>query len=57
MNSAYHHVEDGRKTALLLNMRSHLKNEGCILVGEHFLPSYQDERRVSTTLRQFVFII
>jgi SAM-dependent methyltransferase len=41
MNSAYHHIEDERKAAFLENMASHLKSDGRILVGEHFLPFYR----------------
>lgn len=43
MNSAYHHIEDARKATFLLNMRPHLRRNGRILVGEHFLPYYHQD--------------
>lgn len=41
-NSAYHHIEDDRKMAFLMNLAAQLAPGGCILVGEHFLPDYAD---------------
>ncbi|WP_089724046.1 class I SAM-dependent methyltransferase [Candidatus Thiosymbion oneisti] len=41
-NSAYHHIQDDRKTAFLMNLAAQLAPGGNILVGEHFLPDYAD---------------
>jgi len=43
MNSAYHHIENGRKAAFLENAAELLSADGCVLVGEHFLPPYVDD--------------
>lgn len=47
MNSAYHHIEDERKSLFLRNAAKLLAEDGEILVGEHFLPDYsgRDEYR------------
>jgi SAM-dependent methyltransferase len=43
MNSAYHHIENERKAQFMRNMAALLKDDGKILVGEHFLPAYDSE--------------
>ena len=47
MNSAYHHIENERKAQFMRNMAEHLKDDGKILVGEHFLPAYDSENSES----------
>jgi len=42
MNSAYHHIENGKKIAFLMSAARILSRDGVILVGEHFLPPYRD---------------
>ena len=42
MNSAYHHIDDERKKLFLSNARRHLSKNGKIIVGEHFLPDYEN---------------
>jgi SAM-dependent methyltransferase len=42
MNSAYHHVDDDKKVAFLTNAADNLRKGGAILVGDHFLPPYED---------------
>jgi SAM-dependent methyltransferase len=37
MNSSYHHIEDSRKPAFLVNARSLLSHDGALLVGENFI--------------------
>jgi len=39
-NSAFHHIEDGRKVDFLKQARLALAEDGVILLGEHFLPPY-----------------
>lgn len=41
-NSAYHHIEDDRKRDFLKRASDALAPGGSILVGEHFLPPYDD---------------
>lgn len=53
MNSAYHHIEDGRKTAFLENARRLLGAEGAILLGEHFLPEYHDNASFKRAVVEF----
>lgn len=53
MNSAYHHIEDDRKVAFLLNARRMLAPDGRILVGEHFLPPYNDAKEYGTAIVAF----
>lgn len=42
MNSAYHHIKDNRKVDFLKNAASLLADGGVILIGEHFLPPYNN---------------
>jgi SAM-dependent methyltransferase len=39
-NSAFHHIEDGRKVEFLKQARLGIAEDGLILLGEHFLPPY-----------------
>ncbi len=54
MNSAYHHIENGKKVAFLKNARNLLANGGEILIGDNFLPKSstgnRDEFRQSVVL-------
>ncbi len=39
-SSAYHHIEDKSKQTYLINLRTHLKDDGKIIMCENFLPNY-----------------
>jgi len=47
MNSCYHHIEDERKVSFLLNASKLLSEDGQILLGDHFLPPYEEDNRAS----------
>lgn len=42
-NSAYHHIKDNRKPAFLENAGRLLSRDGIFILGDHFLPPYDDE--------------
>jgi SAM-dependent methyltransferase len=42
MNSAYHHIENDRKVAFLKNASQNLASGGIIILGENFLPQYDN---------------
>ncbi|MEI6430171.1 MAG: class I SAM-dependent methyltransferase [Pseudanabaena sp. ELA607] len=43
MNSAYHHIKDKEKVSFMKNAVNLLANDGKILVGDNFLPLYQNK--------------
>lgn len=45
MNSAYHHIEDERKSDFLLNAVRLLAPDGLILLGDHFLAPYDSREQ------------
>jgi|ERR1051326_1182652 SAM-dependent methyltransferase len=53
MNSAYHHIEDSKKTAFLRNAAHLLAEGGAILMGEHFLPSYRSDEEFRQSVVSF----
>ncbi len=53
MNSAYHHIEDGRKVDFLNNAASLLDEGGEILIGEHFLSQYNNKNEYQESVVTF----
>ena len=46
LNSSYHHIPDSKKQDFLSNISSNLANDGIVIMGENFLPRY-DENEIS----------
>lgn len=56
MNSAYHHIEDERKSRFLQRNREFLLEGGRIIVGDHFLPPYgKGDEELRRALQSFYF--
>jgi SAM-dependent methyltransferase len=53
INSGYHHIDNDRKTAFLSNAASLLAVGGSIIVGDHFLPPYEDESEFRVSVVNF----
>jgi SAM-dependent methyltransferase len=53
MNSAYHHIPDSRKLLFLQSARQTLTPEGRIILGEHFLPSYDGPQSFRESVIRF----
>ena len=52
-NSAYHHISDDRKVDFLKTARELVDDDGAILVGDHFLPSYNNVPEFKHSVEQF----
>jgi cystathionine beta-lyase/cystathionine gamma-synthase/SAM-dependent methyltransferase len=53
MNSAYHHIEDDRKVQFLNNAAQNLDKGGVIIVGDNFLPPYENNNEHLTSVEEF----
>jgi len=52
-SSAYHHIADKDKLAFLKNLKSHLKDDGIVIVCENFLPDYQTEKERKVAIKLY----
>jgi SAM-dependent methyltransferase len=53
MNSAYHHIEDDRKSAFLCNAARLLSPDGLIFIGDHFLAPYDTPEQFQERVVEF----
>lgn len=56
-NSAYHHIEDHRKPLFMQNAARLLAPGGAFIVGDHFLPPYDDEAGHRRAVEEFYRVL
>jgi len=53
LGSAYHHIHDNQKIEFLRNVDQNLKNDGYIIMNEHFIPPYNSQEEYSKVILMF----
>ena len=56
-SSAYHHIPDFEKLSFLKNLKSHLKNNGIILICDNFLPDYSTSFEKQKSIKEYYSLL